>query len=147
MTTESDIKNLWKRMAAIYGHRWVSSFGESDEDGTWLRGLQDVPASLIGQGLEKCIKFRNDDWPPSLPEFRRLCIGIPSVEIACEDALRGNNDSLSRAIRSYIGSWNLEHDSRESLLRQARSVYDKACAVVYNEKVLNIPESMHKMIS
>lgn len=61
----------------IYGHRWTSSYGEKD-DGTWLTGLADVTVEQIKIGLEKCrtrkIQPGREDWPPTLTEFRGLCL-------------------------------------------------------------------------
>lgn len=59
-------------MTAIYGHRWVSSYGADDDGDTWLRGLQGVTGAEIAAGLETCCS-RGEAWPPSLPEFRALC--------------------------------------------------------------------------
>lgn len=52
----------------------MSSYGESD-DGSWISGLHDVNPKQIGDGLEAC-RIRQDPWPPSLPEFRALCLGV-----------------------------------------------------------------------
>jgi hypothetical protein len=64
-------------MTMIYGHRWTSSYGEKD-DGTWLTGLADVTVEQIKTGLEKCrtrtIQPGREDWPPTLTEFRALCL-------------------------------------------------------------------------
>lgn len=70
---------LWKRMAMIYGHKWVSSYGEAD-DGTWLSGLHDVTTEQVGAGLEKC-RTSTDPWPPTLPQFRAMC--LPEKKHAC----------------------------------------------------------------
>ena len=69
--TETHVRLLWERMAKIYGHKWVSSFGAADDD-TWLMGLRDVTPQQIGIGLERC-RTRPEPWPPTLPEFRALC--------------------------------------------------------------------------
>ena len=63
---------LWLRMAKIYGHKWVSSFGQSDDD-TWLKGLWDITPEQVGAGLEKC-RISKETWPPTLPEFRTMCL-------------------------------------------------------------------------
>lgn len=70
--TGKHISLLWERMAMIYGHRWVSSYGERD-DGTWLKGLHDVTPDQVGVGLEKC-RTSGDEWPPTLPIFRDRCL-------------------------------------------------------------------------
>ena len=71
--TEKHIDLLWLRMAKIYGHKWTSSYGESD-DGTWLAGLYDVTADQVRYGLEQLRTDGERIWPPTLPEFRALCL-------------------------------------------------------------------------
>ena len=142
MLTEQHIKEVWRRMAAIYGHRWVSSFGETDQDKTWLLGLQDLEPRLLAVGLEACIKNRQDGWPPSLPEFRRLCLGLPDMEIACLAALRGAKDPISESIRKKIGSWDMTHGSEKDLLRMARAHYDAACQEATQVKLKELPATV-----
>lgn len=66
------IARLWQRMAAIYGHKWVSSYGADDADDTWLRGLGGITPNEVAGALSACVE-RGDPWPPTLPEFRALC--------------------------------------------------------------------------
>ena len=49
-------------------------FGEAD-DGTWLTGLRELLPEELARGVRAYIN-RTDAWPPSLPEFRALCLGI-----------------------------------------------------------------------
>lgn len=69
------IAKLWSVMARMYGHRWTSSFGETD-DGTWAKGLRGLTAEQIGHGISKILAPNSeaDGWPPSLPEFRAMCV-------------------------------------------------------------------------
>lgn len=67
-------------MAAIYGHSWVSSYGPVDADDTWARGLAGLTAAEIAHGLKSCIirsrdrlRYGDEDWPPTLGEFRAMC--------------------------------------------------------------------------
>ena len=78
--TDRHIDRLWERMTKIYGHKWVSSYGVAD-DGSWLAGLHDVAPALICYGLEKC-RVGENAWPPSLPEFRAMCLAKPRIENA-----------------------------------------------------------------
>jgi len=66
---------LWAKMGRIYGHKWAS-IAESD-DGTWLKGLQGLTPEQLATGLTKCLT-RTDTWPPTLIEFRNLC--LPTTE-------------------------------------------------------------------
>jgi len=70
--SDRHIALLWERMAMIYGHRWVSSYGAKD-DGTWLTGLADITVQQIKRGLEQC-RTSADEWPPTLPVFRSRCL-------------------------------------------------------------------------
>lgn len=69
---------LWERMAEMYGHRWTSSYGTEDANGTWRKGLAGLTPQQIGAGLVACLKRRprdgEDDWPPTLNEFRAMCL-------------------------------------------------------------------------
>lgn len=75
--TDAHIDRLWLRMAKMYGHRWVSSYGETD-DGTWRTGLHGLTPIQIGTGITKCLERRprdgSEDWPPTLNEFRAMCL-------------------------------------------------------------------------
>ena len=73
--TERDIAELWTKMARIFGHRWTSGFGEAD-DGTWLAALRGLTPEQLVVGVHACI-HGDFDWPPGLPEFRRLCLRRP----------------------------------------------------------------------
>lgn len=78
---------LWRRMLAIYGHKWHSHLGVAvDSDGklsdsarTWKLGLSGVTIEQVKRGFELLI-FKNHEWPPSLPEFRRLCLSKNSIQ-------------------------------------------------------------------
>lgn len=69
-------------MGEVYGHKWVSGYGEAlNKDGslasvaeTWLVGLTGVNAEQFASGLEVCVKS-GEPWPPTLPEFREMCLG------------------------------------------------------------------------
>jgi len=73
---------LWQRMGEIYGHKWVSGYGEaltsagdlSQTAETWLIGLSGVTGEQFASGLEICVKS-GEAWPPTLPEFREMCLG------------------------------------------------------------------------
>jgi len=79
------IARVWTRMAEVYGHKWVSQYGEcSDEMGnltsaakTWAEGLaslgdQAEQLKRISVGFSKTVKS-GDQWPPSLPQFLQMC--------------------------------------------------------------------------
>jgi hypothetical protein len=69
-------------MAEIYGHKWVSSYGEKPNH-AWTVGLRDIPPIDIKYGIEAIIKS-GGSWPPSLPEFIEYCIGINDSDVIRE---------------------------------------------------------------
>lgn len=65
-------------MMEFYGHKWASMYGETFEASgsaglTWQKGLAGVVPGNLADGLRKCLD-REDPWPPTLPEFRKLCL-------------------------------------------------------------------------
>lgn len=70
-------------MTHIYGHKWTANYGESamtekdqlaDTAQTWATGLRNINGKQLAVGLHACID-RDDSWPPTLPEFKKLCEG------------------------------------------------------------------------
>lgn len=69
-------------MADIYGHRWTSQYGDTDERNTWARALADLSADQLAVGLRRCVEIgadraqtQREDWPPTAGEFRGYCLG------------------------------------------------------------------------
>lgn len=79
--SDKAMAHLWKRMIAIYGHRWHAPLGPcvdgngrlSESALTWQAGLSGLSLEQIKGGLEAMLR-NADGWPPSLPEFRELCL-------------------------------------------------------------------------
>jgi len=81
------VRHLWSKMVSIYGHRWVTNFGDTAEhpDGSltdagavWSFGLAGLDAKQVDVGITSALMgaYR---WPPTLPEFRALALGIPTL--------------------------------------------------------------------
>jgi hypothetical protein len=72
---------IWVRMLAIYGHKWASHLGAAvDSDGrlsesarTWQQGLVGVSLENLKTAFDALV-LEKHEWPPSLPEFRKLCL-------------------------------------------------------------------------
>lgn len=123
------MEQLWSRMGKIYGHRWTSAFGTADDDGTWLAGLGDLTPALLRDGLRRCIHDRRDSWPPTLPEFRNLCLGLPDIDAAVLEALAGSQSPLAKRMRDTLPSFDRQRMSRAELVRHYRAVHAQAVAV------------------
>ena len=73
------ISRLWILMTEMYGHKWLKSFGEQDQ-GTWLRVLGNVTVEQMRRGIE-IIANSGSEWPPSLPEFKAMCLGMGNHKV------------------------------------------------------------------
>jgi len=93
---------LWVLMTEMYGHKWASTYGQSDS-GTWGKVLGDVTGKQIANGMQALARRTGDQaaWPPSAPEFRDLCLaggdtlGIPSPERAWNEAVEASSDPVN----------------------------------------------------
>ena len=67
------IAALFLKLQSIYGHRWTVSFQGIEEMAMreWAIGLADMTPEAIRRGIDNL----NGEWPPTLPEFKKLCTG------------------------------------------------------------------------
>ena len=93
-----EIENLWIMMASMFGHKWTSSYGmEVDPEKVWQASLKGISQDQIKKALN-VLASRGDEWPPSAPEFRQLCLyGDSSTEQAAfqKMAERQNKERLA----------------------------------------------------
>lgn len=93
---------LWVLMTDMYGHKWTSVHGEKDS-GTWGKVLHDISGHQIAIGMQACATRTDDqaEWPPSAPEFRKMCLaggsnlGIPDVAAAWREAVEASSDVIN----------------------------------------------------
>ena len=130
------MRRLWERMAAIFGHRWTSSFGDSAEDSagtltvageTWRRGLIGLAEVQIGVGIEACITA-SEPWPPTLPEFRAMCLGVPSFPAAVRQFQNKSVDRtpFARLMWQHIDGWQFGQANTRDAERILRGAYEIA---------------------
>ncbi len=104
-------------MTSLYGHRWTSSFGEStDPDGVWARALEGVTPRQIADGLNAVVRS-GLDWPPSAPEFRKLCLG--GVADQGQGAYNGIHRQLKRPAHLLPNTTSAEDKARAKLTGNA----------------------------
>ena len=127
--TAGRMRTLWLRMGEIYGYRWTSAYGEDAEKGageTWSKGLSGISPRGIADGLSAAL-VSSDPWPPTLPQFRAMCLGIPSFASVVR-VIRGaaEKTAFSRLVWQHLDEYRhrtVDADKAERLLRDA---YDLA---------------------
>lgn len=137
------MRRLWERMVAIYGHKWTSTHGVIPHDEitgsltvtgeTWQQGLRGITGQQFGRGLEACIT-RNDEWPPTLPEFRAMCLSVPRLAgvrsevlaLASRDSRSLEATPFARLVWTYIDGYRFRQVSADQSDRMLREAYDLA---------------------
>ena len=135
---------LWVRMAEIYGHRWVSAFGAASDGetaSTWAKGLAGITASQLGDGLKASIASA-DPWPPTLPEFRARCLGIPTLaQVKLELRGFGQHSAFTRLVWQGIDGYRYRQSPSEQADRMMRDAYELAREHVMRGGALPEPSS------
>lgn len=106
---ERHMVTFWTRMEEIYPHRWEAKMGPvgSSTFATWQKGLAGVTTERIADGLTGCIR-RQDGWPPSLPEFRGMCLAGVAQRAAHRRYLALPTPRADAAVvRNAVGSMRL----------------------------------------
>lgn len=138
------VARLRVRMTEVYGHRWTSVHGEGATGGsasTWAKGLAGLTPQQIGHGLEACIASA-DPWPPTLPEFRGKCLGIPSFEAINAEILTSpdlDRSPFARAVWARIDGYAHRHAPAKDAQRMRRDAYELTCEAVMRGEALPGP--------
>ncbi len=116
-------------MAEIYGHRFTSAFGERSDCGaalTWGKGLAGITPAQLADGLIACLASA-DPWPPSLPEFRARCLGIPAfADVQQQITGAGDRSPFAVLVWSHVDSHRYRNASADRAERMLRDAYDGA---------------------
>lgn len=124
-------------MGLIYGHRWASAMRETATDeaaACWLEGLAGVTQHQVAAGIRALRRGEGprDGWPPTLPQFRELCLGVPSlaeakarIGVAARD-----RSAFDRLVWHYLDAYRFRRADQESAERLIRDAYDQARAHV-----------------
>ena len=89
-------ETVWQLMGSMYGHRWTSSFGDSvDPDRVWAATLAGLNEAQVRYGMRQCVA-QGHEWPPSAPEFRKLC--LRSSDVSWEHKRRGRRSRARRTL-------------------------------------------------
>lgn len=129
MLADRVIERLWERMGEIYGHRWPSSYGDDALKGagrTWAKGLAGITPDQVADGISACMASA-EPWPPTLPEFRGMCLGIPSLGTVRQELRAEQGRSrFTLEVWSRIDGWRFRQADAEQAGRLIRDAYEAA---------------------
>lgn len=123
------MRTLWLRMTEIYGYKWTSAYGEDAEAGageTWASGLSGMPPRAINIGLSAAL-VSSDPWPPTLPQFRAMCLEVPSLA-AVKQAVKNRDlrTPFMRQVWMKLDGYRLRSDEAWEVDRHIREAYELA---------------------
>lgn len=153
---------IWRRMSEIYGHKWVSQHGTQPSD-TWTVALADVTVEQIAHAFRALLR-ELPEWPPSLPDFVRLCrpspesLGLPSAREAFQEAAKNmhpacaasaswSHPAVYHAARE-VGSSRFRTASAESVWKEFEHAYAVTVrAVIEGQELPEIPKALPAQVS
>jgi hypothetical protein len=89
-------------MLLTYGKKFTDQWGGADPDkliGHWAQQLGSYTTAELKRGFAA---LETKDWPPSLPEFKKLCRPPIDSASAYYEAIEG----LQRRERGEVGTWS-----------------------------------------
>lgn len=140
------VRDLWVRMAGMYGYKWTSAFGDSPEHGDdsghtpgdltiagemWSLALAGLSRAQVAQGIRRCL-VSSDRYIPSAPEFRALAMGIPTearVRLVIKDINKLEDPQLlsfCRLVWTFIDGWRFRTADRHTEAMMVRDAYELA---------------------
>ena len=141
------IMALFVWMAAVYGRTWTGQYaGETAKVAlaVWADGLADLTDEHLEAGKRATLK-RHGDWPPPLPEFRRLCLGLGGDEDAVQAAMaRDKGHPIAGYIIDGISSWDWNHMSTKDLERRCRGGLEAARRLAEEDSIDSPPMIEHQ---
>lgn len=134
-------------MAEIYGHRWTASYSPDPDPngaaGTWAKGLAGISPAQIAEGLRACIAS-GDPWPPALPEFRAMCLGVPSFDAVKNMRPGAERSPFTRAVWFRLDQYAHRHASVRDADRMLQAAYDAVREEVMRGAVIDPPAALIK---
>lgn len=68
-------------MQVRYGHKWLSLIEDEEIEAMTVADWQEQLAGLSGDDVSKGLNSLPKTWPPSVDEFKYLCLGSSSDDI------------------------------------------------------------------
>jgi hypothetical protein len=96
------VEKMFDQMLLTYGKKFVDQWGTADFDkltAHWAREMASYTPAEIKCGLS-ALELR--DWPPTLPEFKKMCRPPVDVTAAYYEAVAG----VQERERGNVGKWS-----------------------------------------
>lgn len=138
------LRALWAKLVGAYGERWTRAYGDSperfeherptgqltDAGATWAQGLAGLGRAELARGVGRVL-LSASPWLPTLPEFRALALGIPTLaQVQLVLARRLDQDeevaAFCRLVWRFIDSYRFARADVTTADRIVRDAYELA---------------------
>ena len=130
---------LWKRLREYLGLSWTREHGEIDgsDIDTWQDALADFSEAQIARGVKWCQSW-DREWPPTLPQFKNLCLTVRPEELP-------NYTEKRMALEKQTGQpvAMLEHLARSAHSEIAQRELERMRRILNDEDVESFDVSYH----
>ena len=146
----SPMDRLFNQFDGMYPNRWRAAFASEQAIGNWraawAQAFAEERLTLAGvaTALRACRKTH--DWPPSLPEFLRLCVLTVEPESAFHEAVRqmfmrhnGGGDQWSHPAIFWAAAEFGTHDLKSTPYTRAAARWGRILAAKMVTKCEPIP--------
>lgn len=126
LQSQNSMDQLWRHMAQICGHKWTSAYTANPTGSaaaTLSKGLSGLSGRQLADGLAACIATA-EPWPPTLPQFRMMCLGIPPFDAVRADA--GQQDGFTRLVWQHLDGHRYRLASAEKAYKLLQADYNRA---------------------
>lgn len=141
MATQSElVDRLFVRLSEMYGSKFAAAWDGQNLDGvkrTWADGLMGLSPQQVGEGIKRCL---SREWPPSLPEFRSLC--LPDFETLY---LVGQHNPRSSALAYWAVQSFGYYEIRRSSWKTAGDRWTRICEQLIRDGVPELPPEPQKI--
>jgi hypothetical protein len=99
---ESWVERLFERMLLTYGKKFSDQWGAADTDSLiafWSQDLSGYSSVELKRGLDA---LATRDWPPTLPEFKKLCRAPVDSLVSYYEAVNG----VQARAAGEFGKWS-----------------------------------------
>jgi hypothetical protein len=92
------VSEMWLMYGAKFAQQWQGLSARELKD-SWNQKLEGLNEAQVRRGLVACL---TQEWPPTLPQFIKLCCPWTVPEVAFHEAVRG----MSARKRGETGVWS-----------------------------------------
>lgn len=132
-TNDKVMAAFWERMIGMYGATWSRDMGvQPPADGPirdeWENLVAEMTPDQIRCGFNEA-RMTGSDWPPTVPRFRAMCFGIPSlaaVQLELDDKHDGERSPFARLAWGYVDRYKYRHASLEDCRKMVAEAFSMA---------------------